>query len=86
MDRLVLLMQADERVLEEPAPPSVIVVAATAAGVDLMLYCWVNNADWLKARSDLWLQIVDAFENDQRLQLSLPQQEVFVLQKDEPAP
>jgi small conductance mechanosensitive channel len=78
MAAFLRLMRADERVLEEPAP-SVYVVNATAAGLDLFATCWVANADWFRARSDLWLQLVDAFLKDDRLSMSLPQQEVFVM-------
>ncbi len=74
----VQLMSADERVLEEPSPPFTHIINATASGVDMMAYCWVKNADWLSARTDLWLKLVHAFNDDDRISMSLPQQEVFV--------
>ncbi len=80
MDLFIRLMEDDERVLEEPAPPSVFVVNANASGVDLVVYCWVKNADWFRTRSDLWLKLVDTFLHDERLAMSLPQQEVFVVE------
>ena len=72
------LMKEDQRVLDEPSPPAVFVVGAMASGVDMMAFCWVNNADWMSARSDLWLKLLDAFEHNDRICMSLPQKEVFV--------
>jgi small conductance mechanosensitive channel len=77
------LMGNDERVLSEPSPPFVYVAEATASGVDMMAFCWVKNKDWLITRSDLWLQLVDTFQSDDRIAMSLPQQEVFVFQDNE---
>ncbi len=77
----IRLMSGDERVLSEPSPPFVAVVNATASGVDMMAYCWVKNKDWFGTRSDLWLKLVDAFLNDKSITMSLPQQEVFVIQE-----
>lgn len=77
----IRLMSEDERVLSEPSPPFVAVVNATASGVDMMAYCWVKNKDWFGTRSDLWLKLVDAFLNDKSITMSLPQQEVFVIQE-----
>ena len=78
IDLFLQLMKEDERVSDEPAPPAVYVVNVTASGVDLTAYCWVKNADWFRARSDLWLKINSAFLKDQRYAMSLPQQEVYV--------
>lgn len=77
-EMFVQVMSADERVLEEPSPPFTHIINATASGVDMMAYCWVKNADWLSARTDLWLKLVHAFNDDDRISMSLPQQEVFV--------
>ena len=73
------LMTEDERVLDEPAPPAVFVMDANAAGVEILAICWVKNADWFSTRSDLWLKVVDAFMGDNRVAMSLPQQEVYVI-------
>lgn len=72
------VMTADERALAEPSPPFTHIVNATASGVDMMAYCWVKNEDWLSARTDMWLKLVHAFNHDDRISMSLPQQEVFV--------
>lgn len=73
------VMNEDERVLDEPAPPAVFVTVVTAAGTDLFAVCWVKNEDWFSTRSDLWMKVVDAFMADERVAMSLPQQEVFVI-------
>ncbi len=80
---LLEIMGGDDRVLDEPAPPSVYVVKVTASGTDMMAYCWVKNADWFRTRSDLWLEVVQAFNEDDRLEMSLPQQEVFLFGEHE---
>jgi len=74
----VQVMTDDERVLAEPSPPFTHIVNATASGVDMIAYCWVKNEDWLSTRTDLWLKLVHAFNDDDRISLSLPQQEIFV--------
>lgn len=80
--RLLSIAANEHRVLGDPAP-AVYAVNATAAGVEIMLYCWVENADFLGTRSDLWLKLVELAREDSAVTLSLPQQEVFV--KDERA-
>jgi small conductance mechanosensitive channel len=79
------VMRGDDRVLDEPAPPSVFVVNVTAAGTDFMALCWVKNEDWFRTRSDLWMKLVQAFNADDRVAMSLPQQEVFLIGEDDPA-
>jgi len=74
----IQMMSEDERVLEEPSPPFTHVVNASASGVDMMAYCWVKNEDWLSTRTDLWLRLVHTFNADERISMSLPQQEVFM--------
>ncbi|NNF45622.1 MAG: mechanosensitive ion channel family protein [Desulfofustis sp.] len=72
------VMGADSRVLEEPTPPTTHIVNANASGVDMLAFCWVKNEDWFSARTDLWLKMVHAFNDDERISMSLPQQEIFV--------
>jgi len=79
----IRIMSEDARVLDEPAPPAVFVMNVTAAGVDMFAVCWVKNEDWLSARSDLWINVVDAFSEDERVAMSLPQQEVYVIDGNE---
>ncbi len=79
---ILKIMNEDERVLASPAPPQAFIVNVTASGADIMALCWVVNADWFAARSDIWLNIVDAFLGDDRVSMSLPQQEVFVMKNN----
>lgn len=75
---LIQLLTDDERVLEEPSPPFTHVINATAAGVEMMAYCWVKTEDFLSTRTDVWLKLVQAFNDDNRISMSLPQHELFV--------
>jgi small conductance mechanosensitive channel len=77
---ILRIMNEDERVLESPALPQAFIVNVTASGADIMAICWVLNADWFAARSDIWLNIVDAFAEDGRVTMSLPQHEVFLVE------
>ena len=79
----IRLMSEDDRVLDEPAPPAVFIMNVTAAGVDMFAVCWVKNEDWLSTRSDLWMKVVNAFIGDERVAMSLPQQEVYVIDGNE---
>lgn len=77
------IMREDKRVLDEPSPPAVFVTNVNAAGTDLFAVCWVKNENWFSARSDLWMKVVDAFLADERVAMSLPQQEVFVINRND---
>lgn len=79
---VILVLSGDERVLEEPSPPFTHVMNATAAGVEIMAYCWVKTEDFLSTRTDLWLKLVQAFNDNDRISMSLPQQEVFLHSKE----
>jgi small conductance mechanosensitive channel len=81
-DLILRIMNEDERVLESPALPQAFFVNVTASGTDIMAICWVVNADWFAARSDIWLNIVDAFAGDGRVTMSLPQQEVYLVENN----
>jgi small conductance mechanosensitive channel len=76
---LLRLMDTDERVQNSPSPPGVIVINANALGVEMAAFCWVKNADWSSTRSDLWRNVANAFNKDSRVTMSLPQQEVFLI-------
>ena len=53
-------------------------MGASAVGVEVTIYCWVNNADFLRTRSDLWLKLMQVCKDDSGLSLSLPAQDVYV--------
>ena len=71
------LMNEDARVLQEPSPPVTNITNVTASGVDIVAWCWVNNADWFATRTDLWLKVVERFHADESISMSLPQQEIL---------
>ena len=76
-ERILALVNADERVLDEPAPPAIFVMAAGADSVQMTLFCWVMNENFLGARSDLWLQLMRvAGEEGSEIPLALPRQVV----------
>jgi small conductance mechanosensitive channel len=80
--QLVLkIMQADKRVLNEPSSASIFITNADAVGLTLEGYCWVNNPDFLNARSDLWLSIIKALLKDDSITLSIPKQGVHLFEK-----
>ena len=70
-------MAADERVQVDPVP-MVYVLAANAAGVEMVGFCWVSNDNWFSTRSDLWLLVVDKFQSDPAVNLSLNKQAVLL--------
>ena len=49
----------------------------------MALYCWVANAEFLGARSDLWLKLMDAFLKDGQISMTLPRQEVVTIKADD---
>jgi small conductance mechanosensitive channel len=68
-------IREDHRVLEEPAPPAAFVMSADAAAVQLTMFCWVNNEDFLGARSDLWMKLMALRESAAGdMPLALPRQ------------
>jgi small conductance mechanosensitive channel len=71
------IMRSDERVLDDPAP-TVRINAAQAAGVEMVGLCWVQNADFLGARSDLYEKVVNASQSDAGISLSLDKQRVVL--------
>ena len=79
---IMRVMREDARVVKEPKPPSALVVNATASGVEIIAYCWVKNEDWLATRSDIWLKLVNLFNTDDTISMSLPQTEIFLHSKE----
>lgn len=67
----------NSQVLSDPGP-AVFAVHADASGIQIVLYCWVENAAFLGARSDLWQEILQVINEDDDLTLALPRQEVFL--------
>ncbi len=74
------IMVDDERVLKEPAPV-LFVTDADANGIKISTYCWVDNGDWLSARSDLWIKVQDAFMHNSQLSMARRQEEIYLIDK-----
>jgi len=75
--RLLAVADNESRVLADPAP-AVFAMSADASGVVLILYCWVENADFLGTRSDLWKTVLQLVNEDSAVSLALPQQQVLL--------
>jgi small conductance mechanosensitive channel len=73
--QLLAAVANDTRVLADPAPV-IYATGADASGVDLVLYCWANNADFMATQSDLWLQLVKLARDEHGFKLAIPGQEV----------
>ena len=71
------IMHSDPRVKQDPAP-NVRVNAISAEGVDMLGLCWVDNADFLTARSDLYTKVVDATQSQEGISLALDRQQVVL--------
>jgi len=73
--QLLAAVATDTRVLADPAP-AIYATGADASGVELVLYCWVNNADFMATQSDLWLQLVKLTRDEHEFKLAIPGQEI----------
>jgi small conductance mechanosensitive channel len=76
---ILAIADADERVLEDPAPPVVRATSASGTGVDLVAFCWTKNEDFLNAQSDLWIAVVQAINGHDHINMVLPQQEIHIV-------
>ncbi len=81
--QIITIMNADERVLEDPAPLAR-VMTASAAGMSISALCWTKNEDFLNAQSELWIQVVKAFKADDSVSMVLPQQEIHIVSERTP--
>jgi small conductance mechanosensitive channel len=79
-ERLLAAAAGNQRVLADPAP-AVFTMHADASGIQITLYCWVENADFLGTRSDLWQEILQVVTEGSGLVLSLPKQEVYLKER-----
>ena len=68
---------AEPRVLAEPEP-AMYAMNADASGVEMTLYCWVNNADFLPVQSDLWLRLLQLTHADDGISLAMPRQAIHL--------
>lgn len=77
--QLMKIMQADKRVLDTPISPVVLITDADASGAKVSAFCWVKNADWLSARSDLWAALLKMIQEHEQISLSRSEQDVYVI-------
>ncbi len=75
---VLTIMNADKRVLKEPEP-LIRTTTASAIGISLTALCWTKNEDFLNAQSDLWIQVMDGFKQDDSIAMALPQQEIHII-------
>jgi len=78
IETFLQLMREDERVTDKPAEPVVFAVDADSSGLKMTGYCWVKNADWLSARSDLWIKAVKTFMQNDQISMARPQNDVYL--------
>ena len=76
-EKLIGIMNSDERILDDPAP-LVRIAEAQADGIDMLGLCWVKNDDFLSARSDLYEKVVNATQSNSGLSLALERQHVVL--------
>ena len=68
-------MASHPAVLDDPAP-SVFVESGDAEGLSMQGYCWVANADFMAARSEIWRELDRTVAAREDFQLALPGQRI----------
>ena len=79
--QIMTIITSDPKVLDKPAP-SFFVTKADANGINIVVYCWVKNADWFGVRSELWQKIIGDLVMANKMTLSRPQQDIHLVNKD----
>lgn len=74
---LMDIMKGDTRVLKDPSP-LVRTNSISARGLDMVGLCWVENAELLSARSDLYEKVVDVTQSNAGISLVLDSQHVVL--------
>jgi len=77
--QMATIMQSDERVLDAPTKPMVVVTRVDASGAKVCGFCWVENKHWFAACSDMWIALLDAIQADDKLSLSRPERDVYLV-------
>jgi small conductance mechanosensitive channel len=70
------IMQADERILKDPAPV-ILVSELGASSVDMAVRPWVNSSDYWNVRSDM-LETVKTTFDENGIGIPYPQQDVYI--------
>ena len=79
-DEVLQLMASSQTVLSEPAP-SAFVAGINGERATIECYCWVENANWLGTRSQLWLDIAGRFEQMPGVDLAVSRSDVKLLEQ-----
>lgn len=72
-------LKADSRVLEEPAPETMVLALADSS-VNINLRCWVSNADYWSVLFDVNKGIKQRFEAE-GISIPFPQRDVHILER-----
>jgi small conductance mechanosensitive channel len=73
---MMTIIEADERILKDPAP-SVVVAELADSSVNLKVRPWVNSADYWSVRPDLLEKIKVKFD-EAGISIPYPQQDVHM--------
>ena len=77
--QLLKIMGENDCVIEKPTAPRVVAQSVDITGIKVKAYCWVKNIDWLATRSELTLQILKEFQQNDQISLSRPQQDIHIM-------
>lgn len=69
------VMRAGRAVLDDPEPV-VLVTGADGSGVDVSAWCWVENAEWMATRSEVWSALMTAIGGEAGVGLAVPRHEI----------
>jgi small conductance mechanosensitive channel len=75
-DLMMAIIEADERILKDPAP-SIVVAELADSSVNLNVRPWVNSGDYWSVRPDLLEKIKASFD-DAGISIPYPQQDVHM--------
>ena len=76
---IVDLIEADERILKEPAP-QVMVANLGESSVDFVVRPWVNSSDFWSTKCDLTQKIKETFDKE-GINIPFPQRDVHLIQE-----
>ena len=75
--RLMELMRADNRIIQEPSP-QIVVTELADSSVNLLLRCWTRRSDFWPVKCDLTKNIKENFDL-QGIEIPFPQRVINVV-------
>ena len=57
-------------------------IGADSNGINVVIYCWVNNSDWFGVRSELWKKIISELIMSNKMAMSRPQQDIHIINQN----